>query len=279
MRPTLSLPFFAAALAVALPTLAIAADYDPPIYVDKVPEYKPVEIGSGWYLRGDLGYSLSTKARDAFTYRTFDAGPPASYSSDTFDSVDLSQDLNFGLGFGYHFNDWLRSDVTLERVALDFNGTRTSTTPCGAGGTGCRTEDESSLYGYSAMLNGYVDLGTFVGVTPYVGAGAGYTYVKWDAMRSDAYCTGAGCVTSFQETTEHSGETSWRFTYALMAGFAYDVTRNLKVDIGYKYRRISSGDMFGWSSADSMNGATGVQGHDGGFSQHEVHVGLRYELW
>src|SRR5690606_31120520 len=127
-----------------------------------------VEIGSGWYLRGDVGYSLETSADDAFTFRTFDPGPPAAYSSDGFDTVDLSEGFNFGLGFGYQFNDWLRADVTLERIALDFEGTTTSTTPCG-GGTGCRTEDFSSLYGYSAMINGYADLGTFVGITPYVG--------------------------------------------------------------------------------------------------------------
>ena len=30
------------------------------------------------------------------------------------------------------------------------------------------------------MANGYVDLGTYVGLTPYVGAGLGYTYVNWD---------------------------------------------------------------------------------------------------
>src|SRR5690606_42011092 len=64
-----------------------------------------VEIGSGWYLRGDVGYSLETSADDAFTFRTFDPGPPAAYSSDGFDTVDLSEGFNFGLGFGYQFND------------------------------------------------------------------------------------------------------------------------------------------------------------------------------
>jgi hypothetical protein len=29
------------------------------------------------------------------------------------------------------------------------------------------------------MANGYVDLGTFAGFTPYVGAGAGVTRVAW----------------------------------------------------------------------------------------------------
>src|SRR5690554_2575077 len=91
MRPTLSLPVIAAMLAVAPATVATAADYNPPIYVDEAPEFRPVEIGSGWYLRGDVGYSLETSADDAFTFRTFDLGPPAAYSSDGFDTVDLSE--------------------------------------------------------------------------------------------------------------------------------------------------------------------------------------------
>ena len=49
---------FALAAFASVPVVApaLAADYDPPVYVDEAPEYKPVEIGSGWYLRGDLAY-------------------------------------------------------------------------------------------------------------------------------------------------------------------------------------------------------------------------------
>ncbi len=48
----------ALAAATLLPAAALAADYDPPIYVDEAPEYVPVEVGSGWYLRGDVGYAF-----------------------------------------------------------------------------------------------------------------------------------------------------------------------------------------------------------------------------
>ena len=43
----------AAALFAATP--ALAADYDPPPLLEPAPEYQPVEIGNGWYLRGDGG--------------------------------------------------------------------------------------------------------------------------------------------------------------------------------------------------------------------------------
>ena len=38
-------------------------------------------------------------------------------------------------------------------------------------------------YALSFMVNGYVDLGTYVGLTPYVGGGLGYTYVDWGHAR------------------------------------------------------------------------------------------------
>ena len=57
--------------ATALP--AIAADYEPPIVIDQPVEEVPVEIGSGWYLRGDIGYNFQVDADGDFDYRTFDA--------------------------------------------------------------------------------------------------------------------------------------------------------------------------------------------------------------
>ena len=64
-----------AVLPMALATSAIpalAADYDPPIVIDAVDDYVPVEVGNGWYLRGDLGYAFSIGSGGKFTYRTFD---------------------------------------------------------------------------------------------------------------------------------------------------------------------------------------------------------------
>ncbi len=54
MSLTLRLALSLAALAPF--AAANAADYDPPIVIDDAAEYVPVEVGSGWYLRGDVGY-------------------------------------------------------------------------------------------------------------------------------------------------------------------------------------------------------------------------------
>ena len=64
-----------------------------------------------------------------------------------------------------------------------------------------------------------------------------------------------------------------------MAGLAYDVSTNLKVDLGYRYRRIEGGPMFAFDPASIAAGASGTQADDPGFSSHEVRVGLRYALW
>lgn len=53
-----------AAVAVFPAWHAGAADYDPPIYVEPAEEYVPVEIGSGWYLRGDVAYNFARSYKD-----------------------------------------------------------------------------------------------------------------------------------------------------------------------------------------------------------------------
>jgi opacity protein-like surface antigen len=276
----------AAAVVALVPALpALAADYDPPMVVQDdlgpLEEYVPVEIGSGWYLRGDIGYAFSTSASGAFNYRTYNTGTGA-YGSATYDSASVTGGISYGIGFGYAFTDLLRADLTAERFNIRFNGVRTTTTPCAGqpAGTTCRSDDSATLYGTSVMANGYVDLGTFAGFTPYVGAGAGVTHVTWSTLTATNSCvSGVGACTGTVAATTHNGQTSWRFSYAAMAGIAYDVNDKLKVRLGYKYRKIRGGPMFGFDATDRAAGASGVQGTDPGFSQHEVKLGLRYEIW
>jgi opacity protein-like surface antigen len=67
----------------------------------------------------------------------------------------------------------------------------------------------------------------------------------------------------------HNGSSSWRFAYALMAGVSVDINCALKADVGYRYRKIKGGGMFGYVS-------NGGPGYDRGFHNHEVRGGLRY---
>ena len=93
-----------------LPSTGLAADYEPsldPIDMPVVDEYKPVEIGSGWYIRGDLGYSMNP----GFDDRTGPYNPVAGTTRGT--RTDGSSILNGSLGLGYRFTDYLRGDVEL----------------------------------------------------------------------------------------------------------------------------------------------------------------------
>lgn len=266
-----------------LPAAALAADYDPPIFVEEAPEWVPVEIGSGWYLRGDVSYAVSTRPSKAFEYRTFDV-TTGDYGAARFDTSRLSEDFSFGGGVGYNVNDWFRLDATLDVGRMGFAGTTSDAAPCpgGPADTACRSQDAASAYAWSGLINAYADVGTVAGFTPYVGAGAGFTYLRWDGLNSRYFCVDdvALCGDVGLVGTESRGRArDWRFTWALMAGLAYDVADNVKVDVGYRYRKISGGDTFGWDAASLAAGATGKQGRDSGFDQHQVRVGVRYNLW
>ncbi len=261
---------------------SLAADYEPPIVADlppafdEVPEFVPVEIGSGWYLRGDVGYAF-TSASGPFTFRAFDAG---AYTGGTFATGAYDGDVSFAVGFGYRFTDMLRADLTVENFNLRFNGTRAFAVPCPGenAGTTCTAADSTTLGAWSIMANGYLDLGTFARFTPYVGAGLGVTYANSGAGTTNYTCVGGACAGG-TASLAHASIDSWRFTYAAMAGFAYDINKNLKLDLGYMFRHVGGGNMFGFNTVSAAAGATGAEATDSGFNQHQIKVGLRYELW
>lgn len=271
----------ALSLAALSPLAAHAADYDPPIFVEEADEYVPVEVGSGWYLRGDVGYVFDSSIGDV-NYTAYNPIDDI-YSSASFTSASIDTDFAWGGGFGYRFTDYFRADATVDGFRADFNGSTVTDLACDpvdppTDDTTCRSENGSEVSAVSVMANGYVDLGTYVGFTPYVGGGLGMSYVSWDSLNDSEYCVDGAvddCTTTGSVGgSSHPGENGWRFTYALMAGVAYDISKNFKLDVGYKYRNIDGGDMFGWDSPNTF----GDGSHDN-IQTHEVKVGLRYELW
>ncbi len=243
-----------AALALAPLTQAHAADYDPPVYVDQAPDYQPVEVGSGWYLRGDVSYLAQKSYQDQdFSFA------PASFSE--------KQDPVFAsVGFGYHFNDYLRADINLgylpgNKIGVGFDDSATAVEP---------TIASASLQNYSlsGMVNGYVDLGTYVGITPYVGAGIGL--VRNKHKLSASYFTDNSDATD--DFILSDNKTQYAFAYTLDAGLAYQVTKNVSVDLGYQY--FSSPDAE-YVTAESLTSYPVKKG----ISNHQVKLGLRYDLW
>jgi opacity protein-like surface antigen len=268
----------AAAMAGASAGVAFAADATPPeIKMSEV----SVKDAKGWYVRGDVGYAVNASRTDT-KFRAYDPAG-GDYRSSSFDSTRFGGDFSGGLGVGYQFNDLFRADVTGDFFSGDFNGRISSDSPCsgGAGGTGCSTRARSSFRAGSLMVNGYVDLGTLAGFTPYVGAGLGATRVSWSSVNAIGSCVDgtSGCGGAASVSARYPGDSDWRLTYALMAGVAYEVAPNIKVDLGYRFSHIAGGDMFGYSAADSAAGAGGTAGRDGALSRHEIRVGLRITTW
>lgn len=254
-------------LAVAAATLlASSAAYSADVFqpepqpIMDAPEVAVAEA-SGWYLRGDLGYSFN-RLRGAEFYQ----GSNALVSD--FDDIDLKDSFTIGAGIGYQVNSYLRTDLTFDYMnKSDFRG---STSGSGAGFgacvTACTSEDLSALRAYTLMANAYIDLGNYAYFTPYVGAGMGGSYVRWDNLNNTSCADdGSGC----DDTVEHGGRGSWRFAYQLMAGASIDVTCNVKADVGYRFRHTLGGAMFGYEQ-------NGGPGSDDGFYSHELHAGARY---
>jgi opacity protein-like surface antigen len=272
------------ALAVAgLSGVAQAADLDQPIFIEQAPEVQPVEIGNGWYLRADVGYALETQANGDFEYRTFGGGI---YSDQLFDTGSLSSSLAFGGGVGYRITDYFRVDGTVDAFQTHFEGSTSAASPClptdpVLAGTECRTTDSQTMNAYQFMANAYVDLGTFMHFTPYVGAGVGMTYTVGGALTNTLFCVdgAAACPAAYVDTVTHAGSEDFRFTYALMGGVSYEATKNVSFDLGYRYSRVAGGDMFKFDQDSIDAGASGVQGKDNGFDRHEIRVGVRYALW
>ena len=278
-----------AALALLPLTPVHAADYNPPIYVDQAPDYVPVEVGSGWYLRGDIGYAFS----HPFEHQTAVSG------STTF-TADSSL-FTGSIGMGYHLNDFLRVELNAgilptnkfgdHALVPDGCAGHTNTVTIGPGGTiiigtaaateDCEATNRATNKGYSVMANGYVDLGTYVGLTPYIGGGVGIAYNKYFKTQGERNCvevapdsTGAGgftCDDPAGYKGSEDSEAKYNLAYSLGAGLSYQVSKNLSVDLGYEYFSIPSAKFVAYD-----DGAFGIHK---GINYQTVKLGLRYDLW
>ncbi len=104
-----------------------------------------------------------------------------------------------GGGIGYQMNQYFRTDLRADH-AFDHD----------AGGF--------DVSGTTILWNAYVDVPLSMGFTPYVGVGAGYGFVDY---------SGAG------SPSDDDG-----FAWAATGGVAFQMTQNIALDAGYRYRQI-----------------------------------------
>jgi opacity protein-like surface antigen len=244
----------------------------PPIY-SEAPELTPVEIGNGWYLRGDVGYDFESdteRSRNLHVGAFTDGGQGS--------ELTIEDGANVQIGAGYQFTDFLRADVTGRYSKSDVNGAVPLLGGC-LWAEPCEASDSAEMTNWEIMGNAYVDLGTVAGFTPYLGAGAGAVHVDYENA-SIRYCdallngAAAGC-----EDISAEGRKDWRFAYSLMAGVSYDVSQALKLDLGYRFLDVDGGNAYEVDSAilDDVN--VGLTAQDDGFQRHTIQAGLRYSLF
>jgi opacity protein-like surface antigen len=271
-------PLGIAVLAGLIGTSALASDLD----IINAPEIDVSEstVAEGWYIRGDLGYAGWVN-HDKPDYRIDAFG--STFAEGDFDDARFSKPVSYGVGMGYQFNNFLRADLTTDFFSGSLRGGSDIDSPCitAPAGTTCRLGQKADYNAAHLLANGYVDLGTYAGITPYVGAGAGVTYMNWDSFRTTANCengTGSCGGQTFDELRVKGGD-SWRFTYALMAGASVDLTNRVKLDLGYRFTDMAGGKMFGGSAEVPGVGTVSARGRDDGFQKHEIRAGIRVTTW
>jgi opacity protein-like surface antigen len=237
-----------------------AADLDlPPPPQVELPPPPPV---SGWYLRGDVGAAIDT----ASIYSTF--APGFYVDNPAFVQKNFTPTAILGGGAGYQINNWFRVDVTGE---YQFPSTYTAIQAYGptfcTNNTGrCNDGYKGSISSIVGLANGYFDLGTWYGVTPYVGAGIGGADVFVHGL-TDTDLGGSG---AFGSATDHS---SFHLAWALMTGVSYSITPNLKLDFGYRYLNMGTA-----TSNSIVCNATpcSLEVQHYRLSSQDIRIGLRY---
>ena len=137
-----------AVAAAALCGTALAADvYQPvqePVYTPHVEKKKHHGIGSGWYLRGDVGYAFNDLKGASYWL-------PGGITND-FDSAEVDDSWVIGGGVGYKVNHYLRTDLTVDYMfKSDFNGSTSGFCGGGGGGVACVSEDISDFKALSRI--------------------------------------------------------------------------------------------------------------------------------
>jgi opacity protein-like surface antigen len=224
----------AAAIVAGASASARAADLLPPPPMVEPPP--PPDFG-GWYLRGDVGvgaYQLSG-LRSTF------ADPTVVVPAPLFNAVSIGDAAFAGAGVGYQFNNWFRFDVTGEyRTAAQYSAIQSysdiwsapGTSPCGLTAR-CHDVYHGQHSAAVFLANGYVDLGTWWGITPFVGGGVGFA----TNFLSNWYDISAQPAGGFGYASDR---TQTNFAWQVGAGLAYSVTPNLKLEVAYRYLDLGS---------------------------------------
>ena len=231
----------------------------PPPPVEAPP---PVEIGSGWYLRGDFTHASYGRPRD-------DTPPdPSDPNRPPYVGLRVGDAGGYGGGVGYRVNPWLRIDATIDQRGPTRFRAFSSRSNFETGGN-IETGRADAL---TALVNVYADLGTWWGLTPYIGAGVGVADIGTTRNYTQTSCFLDACDgspgTGPRDPVPRGKRSVTSLAWALTAGLSYDLGYGLSLDAAYRY--VDLGKL-----------RTGVDAYGYGtrlkdLTANEFRIGLRY---
>ncbi|MEM9999448.1 MAG: outer membrane beta-barrel protein [Pseudomonadota bacterium] len=307
----------AAALVLLASTSAIAADADEIIFVDDANFIKPAELGSSWYIRGEIGYNF------AGTHDTTSTGNPATTILSDNNFMDKT---HFSAGFGYRVNPFLRIDANLGRLAgsdatssqLVYNaagappGTDpdliidpTDPVPCNGYGefvdvstgvtfldddfiTNCIRNDSVEYDTVYTMVNAYIDLPQVGRFQPFVGGGIGVGRVSYreetngyDCVPRAADVREEGCR-AYGVADQPPANEAYSQPGDVLEGVSYRFGYQLAAGMGYALTENTMIDATyrytNFGSGD-FDAQVGSALSSDGYSTHQVNLGFRYSLF
>jgi opacity protein-like surface antigen len=243
MRSLLVSSACAASLMLALTPAASAADVD----------YAPEPAGPSWYVSVFGGWSLPDDID-----LDFETAPVSGTAVDFSADVDLDNGFLAGVAVGAHFADWLRGEVEVSGHWHDAGGE--AQLAIGAGST---TYDvDGDAHALFVLANLWLELPIDEAIRPYVGGGIGIGRLDLELEGTTPSAT-VGIV----------DDSSWGFAFQLGAGVAFDITDNLAVDVGYRFKRIHDAEFE--LDADVTNDPLEAAEADVDYTSHNVLLGLR----
>jgi opacity protein-like surface antigen len=277
---------FAGAVFAGATAVASAADLGPPpVGLPPAPFASPIAEVSGWYLRGDIGVGqLDGK------FEVLQTGVPTTRG--THDSINST--FFGGAGIGYQFNSYLRADVTGElRGSAPFGYKDqfcfdNASGACGSGRppSGNGVQGINSIRGNISsavvLFNGYLDLGTWHGLTPFVGGGIGVTRNRIDGVVDNGSVDNftGGLLNGTSSPLQVSRDrTKTDVAFAVHAGVGYDVTQNLKLEVAYRY--LNLGRITDGGSKCSLASCANVPTYFTrvkDLDSHDFRIGMRWML-
>jgi len=216
---------------------------------------------SGWYLRGDIGFSHQ---RFKSTFNVLYEAPGIGVQSfgGGFDASST-----FSVGGGFQFNDWFRFDLTGEFQGksslhgldvVSFNRV-----PIG-------TDDyRGTKHSWLVLLNLYAELGTWWGFTPFIGGGVGGNSISISSFVDSNVPNGG--------TAFASDSNKFNLAWAVHAGLSHKINQNLTVELAYRFLNqgdARSGDLQTFSGVNLVNNPM----YFNGITSHDIRFGLRWYL-